>query len=92
MVGLTYLREPCAGESNLNAKPETRSPDDKFRQQVLELLSGGNAHLDFEKAVANLPAGLRGKRPKNIPHTPWRVVEHTENGWNRHRRGDHVLP
>src|SRR4029077_17688463 len=32
--------------------------------------------LDFEKAFAGLPPQLRGKRPAEIPHTPWRLLEH----------------
>jgi len=52
------------------------SPDRAIREQVLELLRGGNAHLDFDKAVAGLPAKLRGGKPAAQPHTPWRLVEH----------------
>jgi hypothetical protein len=52
-------------------------PSDKsLREHVLELLGGGHAHLDFEKAVAGLPVALRGARPEGLPHTPWRLVEH----------------
>jgi hypothetical protein len=47
-----------------------------LREHLLYLLRGGGAHLDFDKAVADLPAGLRGARPPGVPHTPWRLVEH----------------
>jgi hypothetical protein len=47
-----------------------------LREHLLYLLRDGGAHLDFEKAVAGLPAGLRGVRPPNVPHTPWRLLEH----------------
>jgi hypothetical protein len=50
--------------------------DDSLREHLLELLRGGNAHPDFEAAIANLPAELRGVRPPGLPHTPWRLVEH----------------
>jgi len=50
--------------------------DKALREQVLELLRGGSAHLDFNKAVAGLPAKLRGAKPAGQPHTPWRLVEH----------------
>ncbi len=50
--------------------------DTALRQHVLYLLGGGGAHLDFDKAVDGLPAGLRGARPPGVPHTPWRLVEH----------------
>jgi hypothetical protein len=47
-----------------------------LREHLLELLGGGHAHLDFEKAIAGLPVALRGARPPGLPHTPWRLVEH----------------
>ncbi len=50
--------------------------DRKMRACVLELLAGGHAHVDFEAAIADLPAGLRGASVSGIPHTPWRLLEH----------------
>jgi hypothetical protein len=50
--------------------------DRSLRQHLLELLSGGHAHLDFDKAIAGLPVKLRGAKPPGMPHTPWRLVEH----------------
>jgi DinB superfamily len=50
--------------------------DTSLREHLLELLGGGHAHLDFDKAIAGLPAALRGARPPGLPHTPWRLVEH----------------
>jgi hypothetical protein len=50
--------------------------DTSLREHLLELLAGGHAHLDFEKAIADLPAALRGARPPGLPHTPWRLLEH----------------
>jgi uncharacterized damage-inducible protein DinB len=47
-----------------------------LRDHLLYLLRGGGAHLDFEKAIADLPAALRGGKPAGQPHTPWRLVEH----------------
>jgi DinB superfamily len=47
-----------------------------LRQHLLYLLRGGGAHVDFESAIAGLPAKLRGARPHGIPHTPWRLLEH----------------
>jgi DinB superfamily len=49
---------------------------DSLRNHLLELLGGGHAHLDFDTAIAHLPAALRGKRPDGLPHTPWRLLEH----------------
>jgi hypothetical protein len=50
--------------------------DRKLRDHVLYLLRDGGAHLSFDKAVAGLPAKLRGAKPAGVPHTPWRLVEH----------------
>ena len=50
--------------------------DQKLREHVLYLLRGGGAHLDFEKAIARLPAELRGAKPAGMPHSPWRLLEH----------------
>jgi hypothetical protein len=47
-----------------------------MREQLLELLQGGGAHLTFDKAVKGLEPRLRGAKPKGQPHTPWRLVEH----------------
>ena len=38
--------------------------DAALRKHLIELLSGHNAHADFEQAIAGLPAKLRGARGK----------------------------
>src|SRR4051812_5739487 len=50
--------------------------DKALRKHLLSLLNGGNAHLDFDSAIKNFPAALRGKRPKGSPHSPWEILEH----------------
>jgi hypothetical protein len=50
--------------------------DRELRDHLLYLLRGGGAHLDFEAATADLPPKLRGGKPANLPHTPWRLLEH----------------
>jgi hypothetical protein len=47
-----------------------------LREHLLYLLRAGGAHLDFEQAIAGLPPELRGGKVKNVPHTPWRQLEH----------------
>lgn len=54
----------------------TTGRDDLLREHLIELLKGGSAHLDFDSAVADLPARLRGARTPDQPHTPWRLIEH----------------
>lgn len=52
------------------------SQDAVLRQQLVELLKGGNAHAEFDDAIKDFPAELRGKRPKGSPHSPWEELEH----------------
>lgn len=47
-----------------------------LRQQLIENLSGSNAHIDFAEGIKDFPAELRGKRPKGSPHSPWELLEH----------------
>ena len=49
---------------------------DQLREHLLDLLGGGHAHLNFDKAVAGLAPELRGTKPAGLPHTPWRLLEH----------------
>ena len=70
--------------------------DKTLREHVLYVLRGGGAHLNFDAAVADLPAQLRGVRPAGVPHTPWRLLEHMRIAqWDIlefSRRADHVSP
>lgn len=50
--------------------------DKVLREHLLDLLVGEGAHVNFEGAVKDLPAGLRGKRPDGCAHSPWEVLEH----------------
>ncbi len=50
--------------------------DQALRHHVLELLAGGHAHADLKTALAGLPTGFRGKKPKGAEHTAWQLLEH----------------
>ncbi len=50
--------------------------DAALRKQLVKLLESGEAHAEFEDAIADFPAELRGKRPKGSPHSPWELLEH----------------
>jgi DinB superfamily len=50
--------------------------DKSLREHVVNLLKGGHAHVSFDDAVKDLPADLRGKRPKGADHSPWEILEH----------------
>ncbi len=47
-----------------------------LRKQLVTLLTGSEAHVDFEAAIKNLPEELRGKRPKGAEHSAWELLEH----------------
>jgi len=53
-----------------------QDPLQQLREDLVELLGGGGAHLGFDDAVAALPQHLRGAKPEGVPHTPWRLIEH----------------
>ncbi len=51
--------------------------DDKIlRTHLADALGWHEAHVDFERATADLPAAARGKAPAGLPYSPWQVVEH----------------
>jgi hypothetical protein len=50
--------------------------DSVLREHILKLLSGGNAHMDFDAAVADFPLDLINIRPPNVNYTCWHLVEH----------------
>jgi hypothetical protein len=50
--------------------------DAALRQQLIELIKGGNAHVELNKAIEGFPMELRGKRPEGSPYSPWELLEH----------------
>jgi len=52
------------------------SQDQALRDQLLYLLGGGGAHVDFESTVADFPAGKAHRKIKHLPYTAWQVLEH----------------
>jgi hypothetical protein len=50
--------------------------DKSLRDQLLELLSGGNAHLSFEDLIKDFPVEKCGQRIEGLPYTAWQVLEH----------------
>jgi hypothetical protein len=54
--------------------------DQALRKQLIETLKGGGAHASFDDAVPDVPAKLRGEKPKGLPHSPWMLLEHLRIG------------
>lgn len=52
------------------------SADEILRNQLLALLQGEDAHMDFDEAVADFPLKFINQRPPNTPYTPWHLLEH----------------
>jgi len=50
--------------------------DQSLRDQLLELLSGGHAHLSFEDLIKDFPVEKCGQQIEGLPYTAWQVLEH----------------
>lgn len=70
--------------------------DKVVREQLLALLRGGNAHLGFERAIADFPVEHINAKPPNVPYSPWHLIEHIRIAqWDILefiRNPDHVSP
>jgi uncharacterized damage-inducible protein DinB len=70
--------------------------DKLLRDQLVDLLQGGNAHATFEAAVEAFPVEKAGIRPEGMPHSAWELVEHMRIAQNDilefSRSADHVSP
>jgi DinB superfamily len=53
-----------------------RKKQKTLQKHLVELLKGGEAHVNFENAVKDWPAKLRGEKPIGAAHSPWEVLEH----------------
>lgn len=50
--------------------------DRALRDQLVEFLTGGSAHVDLATAIDDFPEKLYGSKPEGSPHTPWQLLEH----------------
>lgn len=57
-------------------EPLEMKMEKKLRQQLVNLLTGNDAHAEFERVVADMPEALRGLKPKEAEHTAWQLLEH----------------
>jgi uncharacterized damage-inducible protein DinB len=53
-----------------------REPNDAVREHLVRVLDWEDAHVGFDKAVAGMPAHLRGTRPPGFEHSAWQLLEH----------------
>jgi hypothetical protein len=47
-----------------------------LRNLLARALAWEDARVGFEKAVADIPAALRGKQAAGVPYSPWQLLEH----------------
>jgi DinB superfamily len=77
-------------------KEKNMKNDKALRQQLIDLLSGGDAHAKFDDVVKGLPPKVRGTRPAKFPHSPWMLLEHLRlTQWDIlefSRNSEHVSP
>ena len=50
--------------------------DDVVREQLLQLLRAENAHMNFDRAIADFPIEKINERATGIPYSPWQLLEH----------------
>ena len=48
----------------------------RWREVVASALDWEQAHVTLDRAVEDLPAELRGRRPEGAPHSCWELLEH----------------
>jgi hypothetical protein len=50
--------------------------EEKLRKQLVDLLIGRGAHVDWKASFRGIPPKLRGVRPSGLPHSLWELLEH----------------
>ena len=50
--------------------------DDALRDQLVRFLDWEEAHVGFDKSVADLPPDTRGARADGFEHSVWQLLEH----------------
>ena len=49
---------------------------DALRNQLVRVLAWDEAHVSFDKAVAEIPPDKRGARVTGVEHSLWQLLEH----------------
>ena len=50
--------------------------DEPLREQLVRILDWEEAHVGFDKALADLPPEKRGARATGFEHSVWQLLEH----------------
>ena len=50
--------------------------DKELRENLRKVVSWGEAHTDWKKAIDGVSKSKRGVRPPGSPHSAWELLEH----------------
>ena len=50
--------------------------DKLVRDQLIELLGGGNSHMGFKEVIADFPLQHINSKATGVPYSPWHFLEH----------------
>lgn len=53
-----------------------KSEDELLREQLVDLIIQGNAHVGFQEATRNISIANIGVKPFKLPYSIWMLVEH----------------
>jgi hypothetical protein len=73
---LLGLPQEAYWSSSNSKEAKIMDADQVMREQLLALLRGGNAHMGFDKAVADFPMAFINHKPPQVTYTPWHLLEH----------------
>jgi len=66
----------CGPNGFFPQRRDNRNVSDPLRKHLLDLLEGGEAHLDFDSALDGFPPERAGEKPAKSPHSVWQLLEH----------------
>ena len=67
------MKQPAKSPKGVRKAPDT---DKALREHLVNLLSGGGAHIDWKDTFKGIPVKFRGVRPETLPYSIWDLVEH----------------
>src|SRR5215475_9352494 len=77
-------------------RKETKDNNKPLRDHVLNLMRGGDAHIEFQSVVDDFPIDAINTKVPGIPYSAWDVIEHMRIAqWDIlefSRNGKHVSP
>lgn len=72
----THIEFPHSVAPLTTEELDVDTNDSALREHLSKLLSWGDAHADFDRAVGGLAPDQRGLRPDGMPYSPWELLEH----------------